>query len=181
MQNYVASICMIHELSGYGTIVKGIFYKKTIAGIRRKLRHQETHAKPISFEMLHDMLKQVNFHDDQELVSWTTIIYAFHLFLRKSDLVPDTRTLDDEKQFQRKDFRTHKDVMLVYIKWAKNRQCGESKLLILVVRNSESELYWFHYIVTRISAPPHAPAFVYRKKQKLVPLTYQEVQADMRK
>ena len=186
VENYVSSICTINELSGFGKVVKGIFYKKAMAGIRRKLKHSETRAQPLTFEMLHEMLLQVNFNDDKELVAWVVVIYGFHLFLRKSNLVPDSKVLDDEKQFQRKDFRIHQDVMLAHIKWAKNRQAGDTKdkLLIPIIENNDSDLcpfYWFNYMVKRIPAPPHAAAFSYPVKNKLVPITYNQVMGIMRK
>ena len=85
----------------------------------------ETRAEPITFEMLHKAMQKVNFHDDKQLVIWTVCIFGFLLFLRKSNLIPDTRILEDEKQFQRMNFRIQDDIMLAHIKWAKNRQFGD--------------------------------------------------------
>ena len=184
IDNYVASVCTINELTGYGKVVKGILYKKAMAGIRRKLKHIEIRAKPITFEMIHKILRQVNFHDDKQLASWTAVIYGFHLFLRKSNLVPDAPRIEDEKQFQRKDFRIHNNVMLVHIKWAKNRQFGgNEKLLIPIVSDIESDLcpfYWFNCMAKQIPALPNAAAFSYPREGKLIPLTYRDVQMQLR-
>ena len=183
IQNYLSSICTIHELNGHPPVVKGIYFRKALAGMRRKLRHKENQAKPFTFELLHRILPLVNFKEDKQMVCWVTLIFAFHLFLRKSNLVPEARYIDDEKQFQRRDFRIHNDVILAHVKWAKNRQHGESKLLIPIVRNKESDLcpfYWFLYMVNRIPAPPDAAAFSYPLKGVLVPLTYRETLLQLR-
>ena len=42
IENYLATLCMINELSGHGKVSKGLIYKKMIQGVRKKLRH---HAK----------------------------------------------------------------------------------------------------------------------------------------
>ena len=182
VENYVATICTLNELGGYGKVVKGLHLRKCLMGIKRKMKHRETKAKPLTFEMFHKMLPLVNFNSDKQLVCWVALVFAFHLFMRKSNLVPESRCIDDEKQFQRRDFRHHKDVMLADVKWAKNRQFGE-RLLIPIVRNTKSTLcpfYWFMYMVDRIPAPPDAPAFCYQLQDLLVPITYQELMAQMR-
>ena len=97
--------------------------------------------------------------------------------------MPETHTLDDEKQFLQRDFRSHQDVILAHIKWAKNRQFGDSKLLIPIVTNNKSQLcpdYWFLKMVQQIPAPSDAAAFSYPCDGVLVPLTYRELLAQMR-
>ena len=110
-------------------------------------------------------------------------MFGFHLFLRKSNLIPDTRQFDDRKQFQRKDFRYHDNVMLAHIKWSKTNQCKERKLLLPLVRNFKTLLcpvFWFRYMSMRIPAFPEAPAFCVNINNKLQPVTYREAQAQMR-
>ena len=185
ISNYCNTICVISELSGHGKVLKGLYYKKCIDGIRRKLRHIEKQAAPISFKMLHKILPHVNIQDDKQLVIWVTILFGFHLFLRKSNLIPDSRNkFDSFKQFQRRDFRAHEDVLIAHIKWAKNRQFADQKLLLPMAKNYKTEICpvdWFHYMCDRIRASPNDPAFCIRIKQKLVPITYNETQKQLRK
>ena len=126
VQNYLSSLCTINELSGYGKVNKGLHFRKVMAGMKRRMRHKESRAKPFTFGLLDKILPLVNLADLKQLVCWVALIFCFHLFLRKSNLVPDARQIDEEKQFQRCDFRIHQDVMVANIKWAKNRQYGDS-------------------------------------------------------
>ena len=71
------------------------------------MKHRESKAKPLTFQMFHGILPLVDFKSDKELVCWVALVFAFHLFMRKSNLVPDAQYIDDERQFQRKDFRCH--------------------------------------------------------------------------
>ena len=132
---------------------------------------------------MHEIYPLVNFEDERELAIWVVLLFGFHLFLRKSNLIPDKRQLDADRQFQRKDFRATDDVMVAHIKWAKNRQFGE-KLLLPMARNYKTKIcpvFWFHYMARRIPAKPTDPAFCYNNKQgQLVPVVYRETLAQMR-
>ena len=52
IKNYVNTICIINELSGYGVVKTGVHLKKCLTGIKRKLRHITRQPKPFSFKNL---------------------------------------------------------------------------------------------------------------------------------
>ena len=81
IDNYVASICTINELSGFGKVVKGLHLRKALAGLKRKMRHKERPTKPFTFELLHKILAHVDFSSIKQLVCWVALVFAFHLFL----------------------------------------------------------------------------------------------------
>ena len=182
IQNYLTTICSINELSGFDKVQKTLLYKKMLDGIRRKLKHVESKAKPFSFELLQKILPFVVLESNRELVIWVVLVFGFHLFLRKSNLRPLSHNFDHNKVFQRRDFRTAEDVMLAHIKWSKTRQHGNT-LLLPMVRNKGSivcTVFWFNYMSTRIPARPVDAAFSYLLKGKMVPITYGKTQKQMR-
>ena len=59
-------------------------------------------AEPISPQTLEKIFLQVDLKSEEQLVAWVALIFAFHLLLRKSNLVPNTqREFNPEKQLSR--------------------------------------------------------------------------------
>ena len=183
VQNYVSAICTLNELNGFGEVKKSIYLKKVLDGIKRKLRHVPRRARPFSFKILHQIKSLVNFNNEKELVIWVVLLFGFHLFLRKSNLIPDTCTFEPNRQFQRRDFRNNHEIMIAHIKWAKNRQYADEKLLLPMAANKHTDIcpvYWFRYMSKKIKAAPDDAAFCYRRNGVLIPVVYREALQQMR-
>ena len=81
------------------------------------------------------MSKVVNYADRVEMVAWTATLLGFYLFLRKSNLVPDTMdTYNVEQQFCRGDINLlgMDKAMMIEIRWSKTIQ-HKQKILRLPV------------------------------------------------
>ena len=59
-------------------------------GLKRVMPHAIKQAEPVTPEILARLNKVVNFTDIIEMVAWTATLVGFYMFLRKSNLVPDT-------------------------------------------------------------------------------------------
>ena len=152
-------------------------------GIRRQLQHHIKQAAPMTPHTLEKILTVVNFNDQKQLVCWVALLFGFHLFLRKSNLVPDTEVHQPKFQLSRADFTYFNNLLKVGVKWAKNLQFGERKLEVPIVRNMNLDIcpvYWFLIMVTRVPVAPHHDAFSYWKGCRLVPVTYPMLTAQMR-
>ena len=64
--------------------------KMFTAGLKRVMAHAIKQAEPITPELLLKMSRVVNYTDQVEMVSWVGMLLGFYMFLRKSNLVPDT-------------------------------------------------------------------------------------------
>ena len=106
--------------------------KMFITGLKRAMPHAIKQAEPVTPELLLKLSKVVNYKDQVEMVAWTRLLLGFYLFLRKSNLVPDTMdTFDKDQQFCRGDLNLLglDKAMMCEIRWSKTihinrRFCG---------------------------------------------------------
>ena len=76
--------------------------KMFMAGLKRVMPHAVKQAEPVTPLLLLKLSKVVNYRDQVEMVAWTGLLLGFYMFLRKSNLVPDTMDSYDKKyQFYR--------------------------------------------------------------------------------
>ena len=99
------------------------------------------------------------------MVAWTALLLGFYMFLRKSNLVPDTMTtFDGTQQFHRSDINLLgiDKAMMCEIRWSKTIQ-HKQKVLRLPVLPAKNKVicpvFWVHYMISRIPAKPDDPVF----------------------
>ena len=133
-------------------------------------------AAPLDPEILEKMFLQVNLKSEEQLVAWVALIFAFHLLLRKSNLVLDTQgEFDPHKQLARHSLCLAQNAILVEIKWSKTLQFKEKVLTLPLVRLKNTTIcpvYWAWQLVKCVSGCPHQPLFCYHRKGKYMVLTY---------
>ena len=137
--------------------------KMFITGLKRIMPHAVKQAKPIMPELLLKISKVVNYRDQVEMVAWVGVILGFYMFLRKSNLVPDTMdTFNKEQQFYRADINLLglDKAMMFEIRWSKTIQ-HKQKILRLPVLPAKNKaicpVFWVHYMVSGIPAQPQDP------------------------
>lgn len=157
--------------------------KALLRGLKARHKKPVKQAVAITPDMFRKIFQVVDFSEPLQLVAWVAVLMGFHLLLRASNLTPtSTHAFDPQVNLCRADFRMHKGVILVNIKWTKKLQYIEKKLLIPVIPFTDQDISavsWFQYMVKKIPAPPDAPAFcVPVKKHKAVvyqPLSYSQL------
>ena len=80
---------------------------------------------PMTPQLLVKLSKVVNYKDQVEVVAWTGLLLGFYMFLRKSNLVPDTMdSFNAEQQLCRKDINLLglDKAMMIEIRWSKTIQ-----------------------------------------------------------
>ena len=118
------------------------------------------------------------------MVVWTALTTGVHLVLRKSNLVPLKRVHDTVHNISRKDVKYDDGVMVVFIKWSKTNQMGEyvDKSPLVAKKNSNiCPVHWLLHMMFEVPAGPHHNLFSYYSKKGLVPITYHDLMALMRK
>ena len=116
IKNYVSGICILNELNGFEKVYRGTLYRNIIRGLRRELKHEVKQAKPLTIDLLHHICDIVNLQDQKELVAWVVVLFRFALFLRKSNLVPDSSRHLPKFNISRRDIRYHDRVLVTNIK-----------------------------------------------------------------
>ena len=138
-------------------------------GLKRIMDHEVKQAAPITPEILLRMSRVVNYTSQTDMVAWVATLIGFTMFLRKSNLVPDTMTeFDPNMQFRRQDFNSTGplSVMMAEITWAKNLQFRQKilRIPVLPVQNKAiCPVLWTHYMMQKVPAAPHDPAFTIYK------------------
>ena len=99
--------------------------KMFTVGLKRVMPHAVKQAEPVTPPLLVKLSKVVNYRDQVEMVAWTGLLLGFYMFLRRSNLVPDTMdTFNKEQQFCRADLNLLgiDKPMMVEIRWSKTIQ-----------------------------------------------------------
>ena len=98
--------------------------------------HAVKQAAPVTPELLIKISKVVNYRDQVEMVAWVGVLLGFYMFLRKSNLVPDTmNTFDKDYQFTRADMNLLglDKAMMFEIRWSKTIQYRQKVLRLPVL------------------------------------------------
>ena len=148
----------------------------TLKGIRLDLAQPTNQASPISPQILITMFVFVNTMCPEQVCAWTAVLYAFHLLLRKSNLVPDTQgQFNALKQLSRSSITLAKNAMLIHIVWSKTLPFREKDLMLPLVALDNKvicPIYWTWKMISMNPASPSAPALSYFRGNKFMVLTY---------
>ena len=125
----------------------------------------------------------MDIHDQKQLAIWVAMLFGFHLFLRKSNLVPEYREHDVNCQLSRKDLRYGSGVLVAHIKWSKTNQMGNNPLNLPMVLNKASAICpvkWCLFLINKIKAAPYHNLFSFVQNGEIVPVTYRDLTLQMR-
>ena len=151
--------------------------KMFMAGLKRIMPHELKQAEPVTPQLLLKLSKVVKYTDQVEMVSWTALLLGFYMFLRKSNLVPDTMdTFNKQEQFCRKDINLLglDKAMMVEIRWSKTIQHKQKILRLpgLPVNNKAiCPVFWAHFMTASIPADSDDPVFTLRAGQTKLALS----------
>ena len=139
--------------------------------------HEVKQASPVTPHILIRLAKVVKFSDDTELVAWVGLLLGFYMFLRKSNLVPDTKEeFDGDQQFRRADINLISpfEPMMIEIRWSKTIQFKQRVLRfpVLPAKNKNiCPVFWTHIMLNRIPAQPHEPALAIKENNRTLCLS----------
>ena len=181
---YCSSVCDEHEMKGFQPVRRGKRFYKTIRSLRRILKHEVQHAKPITVQMLKKIVWLVDVTDQKQLATWVSLLFGFFLFLRKSNLVLETRLHDRFHQLSRQDLKIDGDLLIVTIKWSKTIQFAQRKLQLPLILDRSSiicPIRWLLVMLQRIPANGSHNLFSFTDGGFVYPITYRDLTVQMRK
>ena len=144
-------------------------------GIRRSLQHEVKRTQPIMQQMLLQVVEFVDINDQKQLATWVAVFFGFHLFLRKSSLIPVNQDHDCLHQLSHADIRDADDVLVAEIKWTKTNQFSQkNRVPVDRDRNSPTDpVSWLLFMVRRIPANGEHNLFSFHYALgELVPVMY---------
>ena len=95
---YLLAIKRFHEIAGIQFPVSLHLLKLEMMSIKRELAGPTKKAVPVTARLLTEIYRHVNLQSDQELVCYVALLVGFYLFLRQSNLAPDTCTTFNHKE-----------------------------------------------------------------------------------
>ena len=120
------------------------------------------------------MSKVVNYKDKVEVIAWTATLLGFYMFLRKSNLVPDTMDqFEPLHQFQRADIHLLglDKAMMCEVRWTKTIQFRQKVLRFPVLpahNKAICPVFWTHKMVIDNPGLPNDLLFlIHIPQQKL--------------
>ena len=185
IKGYLSTIKKAHELSGIKFLTECHLLKHHLMGIRRELAVPVKKAAPLTPELLIDLYSVVDHESIIEITCYASVIIGFTLFLRKSNLVPDTQIgFDGKMQLTRGHVGMMGNVMVYNITWCKTNQYRNRDLVLPIIpayNTIVSAQHWTNYLLALPFkhgikyVESTQPLIAYPKAGKLVPITYQVV------
>ena len=123
VQNYVSGVRTLQRLAGYQVPpTSSANIKLVMDGLKDELLNTSSGADTMTFQILKGISPQVNKQDPYQLCCYTSILVGFYLFLRKSNLVPDSHPkFDPTEQLTRSHVACDwpSKLLMVHIEWSK--------------------------------------------------------------
>ena len=179
VSNVLSTIKTVSHMLGHSIPhVTSIQLSLFMSGSQRKMGMLVHQKLPLTPVMLSKMYSCVDFNDSFQVCVWSTILFMFFTFFRKSNVLPHSPTsFDPCKQVTRSSIVISPDssFMLVKVTWSKTIQFRQRTLDIPVSSVPGSTLCpvsSYLRLCTLVPAFPHSPAFCYIVNNSLVPLVY---------
>lgn len=130
IRNYISGVKTMHYLLGYSVEnINNFILSLSLKGIAKLHPHLVKQAQPITPEILKRMYNILNMKSKTDIVFWCLFLFAFFLFARKSNLVPDSiKDRNSNKILLRKDVELKKEILIVTMRWSKTNQFGQRVL-----------------------------------------------------
>ena len=95
----------------------------TILGLNKTMLCPVKQAKPITPEIMLDMVTFLDLTKRLDLVFWSVVVVGFFSFFRKSNLIPDSKaTFDPSKQLARSSVCFDDTLAILKVSWSKTIQ-----------------------------------------------------------
>jgi len=165
VKNYLSGVKALHIVSGTEFMhSKAPELRLTLRGIDRLAQHCPEKAPPVTPTILYKLVRISDFSKAEDLVYMTSFLFAFFLFARISNIVPQSvRAFDPRKNLCRKDIVSTEYGLSVTFRWTKTLQFGQRKLIIPLLAIPGSPLCpvdAYKRMCRLVQAPLSSPAFV---------------------
>ena len=173
---YVSAIKTCHNLSGIPFPTDVSMLRHHLRALKKELAMPVKKATPMTPEWLIKMYTKVDKQSMKEITCYAGLVVGFTLFLRKSNLVPDTQaTFNPQEQLTRGHVGTLGMVTVVNITWHKSNQYRKRDLLLPVIPSKHQQIcaeFWIKYLITMVPGQDTDALLSYCSKGAVVPVTY---------
>ena len=184
VQNYVSGMKTFHVLKGFATDgFDDISVKLALKGAARRLHHTKKQAQPMTPTILYQLRQLLDLRTPMDATYWALFILSFVMFMRKSNMVPDSvKSFNPSKQLIRADFRLKNGNLMVHGKWSKVNQFGSRTggIPVLAMDSVLCPVMAFKDMCTLVPGEGKDPAFCVMTGGVLRPITYRMFQQKLK-
>ena len=177
VNNYLSALISLHKFYGLPCDFRDTFLISMILkGLKSTLGEEVKQMKPLTVDQLMDIHKQV-VESELDNIYWAIMMLSFRSLLRKSNLVPDSRSVCDHV-LRRKDIEVHEWGVMLKVRSSKTLQHKEYVLQIPIYYVDNPRFCAASMVQAHISAFPaneDSPLFVKQVNGKLQPVLYREL------
>ena len=131
---YLSTIKRLHEIGGYPFPQELHQLKLELMTIKFELAGPMKQVTPVTLSLLVRIFEVVNQADNKQMVGYAALVIGFCLFLRKSNLVPESLSqFKAGEQLVKGDVWNYLGYMMVDIRWSKTLQYRESVVITIEV------------------------------------------------
>ena len=180
IQNYVGTIRVLHKMQNlYAPTATQIHYKKLVEYFKKQCTKPVKQAQAMTHDILRQIFPHVKFQVELEAVSWVSMLVAFNLVLRVSNIGPPTRgSFSAEHNLIRGDLMLKQGHLTLKVRWAKNLQHRNQILYCPLIPSEDRRLCpitWVRKMVKIVPAGENEPFFLVRQGNQRHPLTSKQV------
>ena len=184
VSNYVGGVISLQKLAGYEVPAPtSPNFKLMIQGLKDELKNPVLQATPVTKELLAQISVFVNRDDGYELCSYSAILTGFFLFLRPSNLVPESHPkFNGQEQLTRGHVALDHELLrlaMVHIEWSKTIQHKEKELWLPVSPDTNKDICPVRHLkllFDKVPASDTDPCFCYLNKRNVrKALTYKKL------
>ena len=176
VKGYLSTIKKCHELAEIPFPDRCPILRHHMMAIKKELARPVHKASPITPQDLLQMYTKMDRRDIVQVTCYAALVIGFTLFLRKSNLVPDTRnSFNAKEQLTISDVGMMGHVYVYSIMWCKTNQYRNRDLLLPIIPACNKIVcceFWTKYLLKQNRAFTNGPLVAYPKGDKLVPITY---------
>ena len=140
VRNYIDGVRKVHILlRTEPPSMTDIEVQITLLGLNKTMLCPVKQAKPITPEIMLDMVSFLDLTKSADLVFWGVVVVSFFMFFRKSNLIPDSKeSFDPSKQLARKSVRFDGTLAILTVTWSKTIQYRQRavKVPLFPIKNS---------------------------------------------
>ena len=164
IRNYVSGL--LHDMLGFPfPDLSAHEFQVTLRGIERLAHHPQRAPPPITPQLLSTLVSRGVDFDPSDVTFSCAFLFAFFLFARISNLVPESlgaSCVHDYKRIYRGDVVPTHYGLCVQFTWSKTNKLGKRILELPLIRVPNSPLCpvcMFHLMCELVPAPASAPLF----------------------
>lgn len=178
--NYLSTVRKLHKIGGYPVVEPGApNLDMFLRGVKAELANPTRQSKPVTPKILWKIYQVIDTTNKIHVVAYTALLLGFYLFLRSSNLVPQSAAgFQAGVQLAREHVKHWKGLVLIEIHWSKTIQYKQKILTLPLIPAAVRQVcpvFWVKHMCSLVTAGPTEPLFSVPSGEGNKALTYDQL------